>query len=69
MVPIEDFQTCFQLMDELAQNFIEFKEKEIKHALAGLIVEILVPLAGVCKNNLPFSPIILIKTAFFSKVC
>ena len=46
MAPIEDFQLSFQFMQELAQYFIEAKEKEIKHGLAGLFVDILNPVAG-----------------------
>ncbi len=34
-------------MHELAQYFIEVKDKDIKHAVAGLFVEILVPVAAV----------------------
>lgn len=35
------------LMQECAQYFLEVKDKDIKHALAGLFVEILVPVAAV----------------------
>lgn len=38
------FCSCFQ---ECAQYFLEVKDKDIKHALAGLFVEILVPVAAV----------------------
>ena len=34
-------------MHELAQYFLEVKDKDIKHAVAGLFVEILVPVAAV----------------------
>lgn len=34
-------------MHECAQYFMEVKDKDIKHALAGLFVEILVPVAAV----------------------
>ena len=37
----------FQFMNELAQYFLEVKDKDIKHAVAGLFVEILVPVAAV----------------------
>lgn len=33
---------------DCAQYFLEVKDKDIKHALAGLFVEILVPVAAVC---------------------
>lgn len=34
-------------MQECAHYFLEVKDKDIKHALAGLFVEILVPVAAV----------------------
>lgn len=34
-------------MQECAQYFLEVKDKDIKHALAGLFVEILIPVAAV----------------------
>lgn len=36
--------SCLQ---ECAHYFLEVKDKDIKHALAGLFVEILVPVAAV----------------------
>lgn len=47
MVPIEEFEASFQFMHECAQYFLEVKDKDVKHALAGLFVEILVPVAAV----------------------
>ena len=47
MVPIEEFEASFQFMHECAQYFLEVRDKDIKHALAGLFVEILVPVAAV----------------------
>lgn len=49
MHPIEDFQACIQFLQECGNYFLEVKEKEkeIKHALAGLFVEILLPVAAV----------------------
>lgn len=49
MVPFEDFEHSFQFMQECAQYFLEVKDKDIKHAVAGLFVEILVPVAAVSK--------------------
>lgn len=40
-------------LQECAQYFLEVKDKDIKHALAGLFVEILVPVAAVSS----FSPV------------
>jgi hypothetical protein len=51
MVPIEEFEASFQYMQECAQYFLEVKDKDIKHALAGLFVEILVPVAAVSSNR------------------
>lgn len=43
-----DWLRCF--LKECAQYFLEVKDKDIKHALAGLFVEILVPVAAVSYN-------------------
>lgn len=51
MVPIEEFEASFQFMHECAQYFLEVKDKDIKHALAGLFVEVLVPVAAAVKNE------------------
>lgn len=37
-------------MQECAQYFLEVKDKDVKHALAGLFVEILIPVAAVSCN-------------------
>lgn len=37
----------FSFTQECAHYFLEVKDKDIKHALAGLFVEILVPVAAV----------------------
>lgn len=47
MVPIEEFEASFLFMQDCAQYFLDVKDKDIKHALAGLFVEILVPVAAV----------------------
>lgn len=47
MVPIQLFEASFAFMQECAQYFLEVKDKDIKHALAGLFVEILIPVAAV----------------------
>ncbi|XP_061136619.1 protein furry homolog isoform X5 [Syngnathus typhle] len=51
MYPVEDFEASFQFMQECARYFLEVKDKDIKHALAGLFVEILVPVAAAVKNE------------------
>ncbi|XP_026677830.1 protein furry [Diaphorina citri] len=53
MVPIEEFEASFQFMQECAQYFTDVKDKDVKHALAGLFVEILVPVAATVKNEEP----------------
>lgn len=47
MHPIEDFEACVQFLTELGNYFLEVKDRDIKHALAGLFVEILLPVAAV----------------------
>ena len=50
MHPIEEFQACIQFLNEIGSYFLETRDKEIKHALAGLFVEILLPVAAVNSN-------------------
>jgi len=49
MHPMEEFQACIQFLNECGQYFLELRDrdKEIKHALSGLFVEILLPVAAV----------------------
>lgn len=42
-------------LQECAQYFLEVKDKDIKHSLAGLFVEILVPVAAVSVLHLSYS--------------
>ncbi|KAM6985914.1 protein furry homolog [Aplochiton taeniatus] len=51
MYPVEDFEASFLFMQECGQYFLEVKDKDIKHSLAGLFVEILVPVAATVKNE------------------
>ncbi|KAL5012719.1 hypothetical protein ScPMuIL_011270 [Solemya velum] len=51
MHPIEDFEACVQFLTELGNYFLEVKDRDIKHALAGLFVEILLPVAATAKNE------------------
>uniref|UniRef100_A0A4W4HA29 Furry homolog a (Drosophila) n=1 Tax=Electrophorus electricus TaxID=8005 RepID=A0A4W4HA29_ELEEL len=51
MYPVEEFEASFLFMQECAQFFLDVKDKDIKHALAGLFVEILVPVAAAVKNE------------------
>jgi hypothetical protein len=55
MVPIEDFEASFLFLNDCAQYFVDVKDRDIKHTLAGLFVEILVPIIGTVKNevNIP----------------
>ncbi len=55
MHPIEEFVSYFTFLHELGQYFLEVKEKEIRHAMAGLFVEILLPVAAVARHevNIP----------------
>lgn len=47
MHPIEDFEQCVQFLHDLGHYFLEVKDKEIKSVLAGIFVEILLPVASV----------------------
>ena len=49
MHPMEEFVHCVSFLQELGNFFLDkdYKDKEVRHTLAGLFVEILLPLAGV----------------------
>jgi hypothetical protein len=47
MTPVEDFEACFQFLLDLANYFLEVRERDIKNSLANLFVEILLPVAAV----------------------
>lgn len=47
MHPIEDFEACVSFLQELGHYFLEVKDRDIKHALASLFVDILLPVAAV----------------------
>ncbi|GAB1603756.1 protein furry-like isoform X6 [Argonauta hians] len=51
MHPIEDFQACFQFLHELGHYFLEIRDKDIRHAMAMLFVEILLPVAAKVKTE------------------
>lgn len=48
MTPVEDFEACFQFLLDLANYFLEVRERDIKNSLANLFAEILLPVAAVC---------------------
>lgn len=47
MHPIEEFEECVQFLHDLGVIFLDTKEKDIKQSLAGLFVEIMLPMAAV----------------------
>uniref|UniRef100_A0A5S6QGF4 Protein furry-like protein-like n=1 Tax=Trichuris muris TaxID=70415 RepID=A0A5S6QGF4_TRIMR len=51
MAPIEDFESSMRFLHDLAAYFVDVKEREIKHALAGLFIEILLPVAANAKTE------------------
>ncbi|XP_076807227.1 protein furry homolog-like isoform X2 [Clavelina lepadiformis] len=51
MYPVEDFEASFRFLRELADYSLEVKDREIKHGLASLFVEILVPVAAAVKTE------------------
>lgn len=51
MAPIEEFEASLQFLQELAEYFLEVRHKSVRHALASLFVEILVPLGASVKNE------------------
>lgn len=51
MVPIEEFEIYMSFLHELGNYFLDVKDKDIKHALAGVFVEILLPVAASVKTE------------------
>ncbi|GMR43360.1 hypothetical protein PMAYCL1PPCAC_13555 [Pristionchus mayeri] len=52
---VSDFETGIEFLDGVATFFLEVKEKDVKTAAAGLLVEILLPIASQIKRetNIP----------------
>lgn len=52
---IEDFENGLKFLDDLASLLLEVKDKDVKHAVMGLLVEILLPVAAQIKRetNIP----------------
>ncbi|XP_021378295.1 protein furry-like isoform X2 [Mizuhopecten yessoensis] len=51
MHPIEDFEACVMFLQDLGHYFLEVKDRDIKHAVATLFVDILLPVAATAKNE------------------
>lgn len=51
MHPMEDFEQCVQFLHDLGHYFLEVKDRDIKHALASLFVEVLLPVAASAKHE------------------
>ncbi|VDK63731.1 unnamed protein product [Onchocerca ochengi] len=52
---VAEFEVGIRFLDELGQYYLDVKQKDIKHAIAGLLVEILLPVAAQIKTeaNIP----------------
>ncbi|CAJ0942868.1 unnamed protein product, partial [Mesorhabditis belari] len=52
---VREFEMGIRFLDELGTYFLEAKDREVKHAVAGLLVEILLPVAAQIKRetNIP----------------
>jgi hypothetical protein len=53
MTPVEDFEACFQFLLDLANYFLEVRDRDIKNSLTNLFVEILLPVAAVLQTEKP----------------
>ncbi|XP_067945247.1 protein furry homolog-like [Watersipora subatra] len=51
MHPIEEFEACVQFLHDLGAIFLDTKEREVKHALAGLFVEVMLPMAAIVQTE------------------
>ncbi|GMT19926.1 hypothetical protein PFISCL1PPCAC_11223, partial [Pristionchus fissidentatus] len=65
---VTDFETGICFLDELATFFLEVKEKDIKHAVAGLMVEILLPVASQIKRETNIPALIAFVTKLYGAV-
>nr|pir protein F21H11.2 [imported] - Caenorhabditis elegans [Caenorhabditis elegans] len=52
---VEDFENGLKFLDDLGSLLLEVKDKDVKHAVMGLLVEILLPVAAQIKRetNIP----------------
>lgn len=52
---VEDFESGLRFLDDLATLLLDMKDKDVKHAVMGLLVEILLPVAAQIKRetNIP----------------
>ncbi|ETN77042.1 hypothetical protein NECAME_11326 [Necator americanus] len=52
---VDDFELGIKFLDDLGSFLLEVKDKDVKHAVAGLLVEILLPVAAQIKReaNIP----------------
>uniref|UniRef100_A0A7I4YEW8 MOR2-PAG1_N domain-containing protein n=1 Tax=Haemonchus contortus TaxID=6289 RepID=A0A7I4YEW8_HAECO len=52
---VDDFEMGIKFLDDLGSFLLEVKDKDVKHAVAGLLVEILLPIAAQIKRetNIP----------------
>ncbi|VDN03343.1 unnamed protein product [Thelazia callipaeda] len=52
---VDEFEVGIRFLNELGQYYLDIKQKDIKHAVAGLLVEILLPVAAQIKTeaNIP----------------
>ncbi|EPB73337.1 hypothetical protein ANCCEY_07583 [Ancylostoma ceylanicum] len=52
---VDDFELGIRFLDDLGSFLLEVKDKDVKHAVAGLLVEILLPVAAQIKRetNIP----------------
>uniref|UniRef100_A0A1I7TWL2 MOR2-PAG1_N domain-containing protein n=1 Tax=Caenorhabditis tropicalis TaxID=1561998 RepID=A0A1I7TWL2_9PELO len=52
---VEDFESGLKFLDDLGSLLLEVKDKDVKHAVMGLLVEILLPVAAQIKRetNIP----------------
>jgi len=55
MFPVEELEQWFAFLQECANYFLDCSREKIKQAMAALLVEILLPVAGVIKVDLESS--------------
>ncbi|PAV74805.1 hypothetical protein WR25_11823 [Diploscapter pachys] len=62
---VEDFEQGIKFLDDLATYFLEVKDKDVKHSVTGLLVEILLPVAAQIKREANIPALITLVTKLY----
>ncbi|CAD6188446.1 unnamed protein product [Caenorhabditis auriculariae] len=62
---VEDFEMGVKFLDDLGTFLLEVKDKDVKHAVTGLLVEILLPVAAQIKRETNIPSLIALVTKLY----